>query len=278
MSMFNWDVVLTILSGIIQFALASLGAAVSFSPSIAERNSRKLIVAFLAFGILGIVTIATQGTRASRAQASLDQSLADLETKQASLETSQTQVLKLQDAIIAQGRVISSLSIRNVDEITGGKSFCYVEIRPIDKQSLVAMLLSKGKYPVSNVDGYIVDEDLFHTGINPYNPEVFTKSKNPFQLPFVRVGSFATDLGRYVLQGKTRSFNAQIVARNGIFQQITRLRQVDGNWFAANIVSVSFYDGVRGVVLESVDKGFPIETLNNDSEWNDMKKLPHISL
>jgi len=166
------------------------------------------------------------------------------------------------------------------EEVTGGDSFCYVDIRQWGgmKDSVRASLLQKGRYPLTNVDIRIVqiDDLLAHL----QTPETLSEIERNFSLPFVRRGSFIKPLSDYAVAPSedSRAFNVFIVARNGRFTESVRLRRVNGAWNTAKIVDVSYYSGLQGVALEEADKDFPIETLTSDKDWIARKDLKRLTI
>jgi hypothetical protein len=169
-----------------------------------------------------------------------------------------------------------------LQSMTGGRSFCYLDIRPDSPTDIVAMLMDKGRYPVTEAQIRIVDEDAFASFLEQQRQHPSLElsddrtSEKLFYRNFIRTGSFAETLSHYAFKSDARSFNAEIIARNGLFQELVRVTHSNVGFATAKIVIVSYYDGVRGVALEKIDAGFPKETLVKDKEWQSFSRLPRL--
>lgn len=165
------------------------------------------------------------------------------------------------------------------EEVTGGDSFCYVEIRQWSgvNDSVRAVLLQKGRYPLSNVDIRIVQIEDF---VKHLQTGSLSQIERYFSVPFVRRGSFLKPLTDYQVRSdeQSRAFNIFMVARNGVFTESIRLRRINGSWSTAKIVDASYYNGIAGIVLEEMDNNFPIDTLSSNSDWNNRKKLRRLTV
>jgi hypothetical protein len=163
------------------------------------------------------------------------------------------------------------------EEVTGGDSFCYVDIRQWGglKDAVRAILLQKGRYPLTNVDVSIVQVDDFIHHLGSLN-----EITRDFTFSFVRRGSFVRILTDYQVgpDEQSRAFNVTVVARNGRFSELVRLHRINGVWTTAKLVDASYYGGVTGVVLEEIDKGFPIDTLASDNDWTNIHKLKRLTI
>jgi len=80
------------------------------------------------------------------------------------------------------------------------------------------------------------------------------------------------------LDEQSRAFKVFIVARNGAITELVRLRRVNGSWNVARMVDASYYSGISGVVLEEIDKDFPIDALASDNDWNNMKTSERLTI
>jgi hypothetical protein len=184
-------------------------------------------------------------------------------------------------ALIDSGqRLLSTeqrLSSRTMDALTGGESFCYVEILEFGMSNgvLQAMLLQKGINPIFNVQITVTDLDVLKD-LTRSRVEAETR----FSFQFVRAGTFMTKLFQFRPGDSVQSkdYSVFIFARNGDFTERLRLRRVNGHWLSAERVDASYYSGKGGLVLEHIDRGFPVDVLDADSDWKAADKLKRITV
>ena len=190
---------------------------------------------------------------------------------------------RLFSALLRSGNMLLNtekiLSKTTMDALTGGDSFCYVELRPFwGPNVLEALLLEKGIDPVLNVEITVTDTDL--VGLGADLSVVLPKAQSRYSFPFVRAGSFATPLFQLTTppSSQSKNYDVFIIARNGLFTERLRLRRVKNEWLSAKRVDASYYNKRHGLVLEEIDKGFPMEALDADSEWKAVDKLRRIKI
>jgi len=76
-----------------------------------------------------------------------------------------------------------------------------------------------------------------------------------------------------------RRFNVEIFSRNGGFFELLRVKRLKGGgWATAILVSASYFNNKRGIVLEKIGNSFPRELLSVDKDWVNMKKLKVIKV
>jgi len=96
------------------------------------------------------------------------------------------------------------------------------------------------------------------------------------RIDFLTIASLYRPLGFYSIPGGEgdKHYLVEIYARNGGFQELLRVRRIkEGGWTEALIVSASYFSGVKGVVLERIDRQFPKAQLDSDHDWQALKKL-----
>jgi hypothetical protein len=174
---------------------------------------------------------------------------------------------------------LGQLTKADIDESTGGNSFCYIDIREWSGLSgaVRTVLSQKGRNPVFNVNIRIVQLDNLSANIAAGTMGAIERY---FNIPFVRRGGMSQVITDYqtLPNEASRSFNVFMTARNGSFTESIRLRRVAGGWSSAKIVTASYYTKVTGVVLEESDKNFPAGTLDSDKDWLGLKNVKRLSI
>jgi hypothetical protein len=180
------------------------------------------------------------------------------------------------DMTLKRMQGLSRLSKRNIDESTGGDSFCYVNITTT-REGLIPMLVQKGAYPLFQVDLVITDQDAADAALKVGAGADINSFRHGFpRIDFLTRASLFHPLGVYSVK-PTESYKHYLVemyARNRGFTELLRVSRVkEGGWTKALIVSASYFTGVKGIVLEQVDGRFPRTVLDGDHDWQNFKKL-----
>jgi hypothetical protein len=209
---------------------------------------------------------------------------ADREDKEASIrwqdDFNRKQERRQFSTLIDSGNKLLSTEERvsktTMNALTGGESFCYVDLHELagSHGMLLGLLLQKGQNPVFNVEVEVIDLDFIRPVMD------IAKARTTFSFPFVRVGSYATQLFETMpaVSAQSKSYSVFVTARNGRFTERLRLRRVNGSWLSAKRVDASYYSKKIGLVLEEMDKGFPVEILDSDSDWKAVDKLKRITI
>jgi hypothetical protein len=191
-------------------------------------------------------------------------------------ETMNQQSNEFNAMLTSLGR-IAGLSEDSIANITGGDSFCLVNISPENGQ---VWLSSKGRYHIYEADVRVVDVDaLFEARNNGTIADARSFEQRFPTLPIVHQG-MGYAIGTYLLKGAKdyRRFNIFIYARNGVFTELLRLKRQGSIWVSATIVSVSFYDHKQGIPFSQIDKNFPASILLQDDDWEQTTKLPRLRI
>jgi len=156
---------------------------------------------------------------------------------------------------------IAALNRQIAASVTGGDSFCYVQVSSPDDAGVntaTLMLLHQGEYPLYNVDVRIVNLQDFRQASNQERYMMQNLSET------IRVGDLIPGSAvpikyEQLSTGDEQDFNVFINARNGFFTQLLRRRRVDGNWKVATRVMKSPTDGREPPIHihEKVEDGFP---------------------
>jgi len=154
-----------------------------------------------------------------------------------------------------------------LSSITGGDSFCYLDIIPLretkDKARLVVR--HKGQYPLYDLNIIIsdydkLDFDKIDTAKSDDWPELFASAET--RLNF---GTFLPNASKLVapisFTGKTNlKFNIWASARNGGTDQTLRMKLIDKKWVKASRVTKS---SANTVIYENIDQDYPRDPKGN---------------
>jgi hypothetical protein len=261
--------------------LATLTITITILARILATENPRYRSAFIVMGCVCVLCALWIGfrnyqsqTEAARSQVTLQKNLAEIGRVQG-LNT------KLQEQLIESNATIAGLAKQNIDEITGGDSFCYVEVREFALSGglLQVYLSGKGKYAVSAEEIRIVDLDELDA--NPGSKAALGRQFS-FPQPVRYTGSIKRlyDI-KPPPEVVSKRFNIFIKARNGYFEGFVRLRRMnDGGWRVANRVRAGFlYHKERsGIVLEEIDRGFPPDILRSDHDWKATDKEKRVKV
>ena len=187
------------------------------------------------------------------------------------IDTSQTEfaaTMKRSDTIL--GGVGENIKIAN-----GGDIYAYIRMSPTNG-GFDLYIIQDGNYHLLDANGRITDLDKFDVAVKA--GQLMDRSKyevalNPMPLLY---------RGRAVIVGTLpvpadsdyKRFNISLFARNGIFEELYRLKRVNGSWTSAMAVQVAYYNVKGGIACKRVDKQFPVELLEQDKDWSAYMKLP----
>ena len=163
------------------------------------------------------------------------------------------QNLQLSNNIREQSEIINS-------NITGGDSFCHLQLSFDGTNRFRLLLVNEGEYAMSKIQIRIVDLDELNATKN-HTVESLTKNTfNVNELP----GKMAQIIGNYQINSQKNavSLNIFINARNGNFIQLFRLRKVNNDWHFADRVKKE-----NQVIYEKIGDEFPIK--NPDDIWKE---------
>jgi hypothetical protein len=245
----------------------------------AKRHKGLVLVFFLCLGVIGLFGTIWQAAKSSREAAESRATLQNLQNSTKEVRRVQELNTELQKKLLASTDTIKNLAQQNIDTLLGGDSFCYVEVGYAGGDLLEAFILGKGKNPVTCGSIRIVDLDLFKGALAMGD---IGKAERSFSFPLpTRYTGLSKPLYRIKLTPDTVSkrFNIFIMATNGHFTGLLRLRRRDdGGWSVANRVTATLYDKRSGIVLEEIDRGFPVDVLTSDPDWKATDKLQRLKL
>lgn len=157
---------------------------------------------------------------------------------------------------------IAELNERIAGLVTGGDSFCWLQISGVNPISNVGKLVAihHGEFPIYDVAGRIVDlQELERKKGSITMQNLFVGDTN------VRLGSMpvgtATILSDFPLGHEiARDFNIFFSARNGLYTQLLRMRKSEQKWVSATRVQMREGNDEK-VVFEQIDPDFPKDQL-----------------
>jgi len=147
--------------------------------------------------------------------------------------------------------------------ITGGDSFCRLSLVSINSSTNNALMcaIPVGEYPLYDVHFTIAD-----LGKVEKMPDDFTYEDFRRTVTNINVGNLAGSckvLGKLNLgSGDEKKYTVNIIARNGFFTQLIRLKRIEGKWIIATKV---MKEEIK--VWERIDSAFPRNTAG-DVNWN----------
>ena len=208
-----------------------------------------------------------------RSQQKLNDALTSLDNSTKEIARVQGLNTKLQQQLLASSDTIAALAKQNISEVTGGDSFCYVEMGTVPRD-FMASVVRKGKYPLFDVHVTITDLNALDTGKpTSVNTRTFPK------IDLVR--GLSHRLGLYPEDPKVeyKRFNIEISARNGYFTHLLRIKNLkERGWTWATLVNAGYFTGKKGIVLEEIHPEFPKDILNDDTDWINLKKVKVIKV
>lgn len=149
-----------------------------------------------------------------------------------------------------------------LSSITGGDSFCYVDIGSISQTNDHGFLVvvQQGKYPLYDLNIRIVDLDKFDKIKDNLSLEKWASAETRLNLGTLSPG-IAQLVGPISFPGKTNlRFNIFAIARNGGTTQVLRMRLINNKWARATKVTKS---DTNAVIYENTDKEFPKDPKGN---------------
>lgn len=247
-----------IVSSVLQLALMLLGVIVTLQEDWAKRRKMLVLFLFIALGIFGLLPTIMQSRATQQADAKLSQSLDGLQKSSDETQRLTNLNTQLQEKLLASSATITELAKQGIDTAIGGDSFCYVFIRP-DNNDMV--FIHRGKFPLYGVNARIVDLNKFRDVVAKTDPAKPTAEEQKILfgssvgLNELRPGSAASVRRAFSIGDSDRQdFNIFFDAPNGRWEQLLRLRKIEGKWIAAMLVRGH---GKKKPLYQDINKDFP---------------------
>ena len=241
--------------------MAVLGGIVSALPPTNLVQKGAYIVAFIVLGGCAWVLVVKQARRTSKSEAELQNGIDRLTDESAEVARLQASNNELQKQLLELAKLNTSLARENISTVTGGYSFCWMQIN-FQFGHPSPFLNHSGKYPLYEVNVRIVDLNNFRRKIERGEPITLSNEIT------ISVGEVPIDTGgcieRIVIQfsdDSAQDFNVFFLARNGRWTEFLRLRKINDRWLSAIQVSRQYNaDGSqvpKEPIFEQVDEGYP---------------------
>lgn len=253
-----------ILLGLITVVMAVLGGIVSAHAPTNIRHKTAYIVAFICLGCFAWVVVIQQSRQTTKSETELRSEITRLTSASSEITRLQSLNNKLEEQLLDLGRMNTSLVKENTSVVTGGDSICYMDFMYQVGQP-IPVFVHVGRYPLYDLDVRIVDlvkmrkRFAEHLGVD-------LASDVSYKIREFQAGKAWIDQSLSVpfSDQREQDFNVFFSARNGIWTEQLRLRNVSGQWVKA--IQVFFSPYVRSgktskpspkPIYEEVSKEFP---------------------
>jgi len=188
----------------------------------------------------------------------------------ATAETVRLQALnaELQRRLLEQGLAIKNLAQEAIRSTTGGNSYPVLAFTGISDEGAWPVLWSEGKYPLRHVQVSIVDDaelmeklkrgptinDIVNSGVDFEFASLAPGAAAAFKQPI----KFTSNHDAY-------NFVVRLFADNGAWDEVIKVRRIDGKWVSAFRVTRKRADGSDVFVHEQSDPTFP--RVNGKIAW-----------
>lgn len=268
--------------GAITFAMAVLGAVLAIQPPKRRWHTAAYLAAFVVMGAFGMFFVVGQSNDAAKSQKAAEKSQGEQKTGMARLsdatakinastaETARVQALnsRLQQQILEQGVTIKSLAQEAIKTTTGGNSYPVLALTAISDDGAWPVLWVSGKYPLRHAQVSIVDSTEFAERLKRgLTIDDIVNSGDDFEFASVTPGAAAAFKRPLVFRSKgdSHDFAVRMFADNGAWDEIVRMRKVNGKWVSAFRVTRKRRDGSDIAVHEQSDPRFP--RTNGRIDW-----------
>jgi hypothetical protein len=159
---------------------------------------------------------------------------------------------QLKSEVAEQGRVNAELAKESIGAVTGGDSFCWMQVNHQFGYP-TPIFVHSGKHPWYDVDIRITDLQKLRSGIQPSDVALRVPELNPgraYMNPKACL-PFSDDQGQ--------DFNIFFSARNGMWVEKLRLRKKEGEWTSACQVWITNPTAAapREPMFEEISAGYP---------------------
>jgi hypothetical protein len=167
-----------------------------------------------------------------------------------------------------------------VNAATGGDSFCYALLVPpgyAGNPAAISSIIPRGKYPLTNVNALVTDDDMMVQYLNGANNTGRSHSADEFAnimqraQEWIHLGDLPPNFSEQfsmraaTVTGDRRMLSIFFWANNGNWIEKFALRRVNGKWLRLIRVWKERLDKknkamVADVIFEQIDEGFPEDT------------------
>jgi hypothetical protein len=178
---------------------------------------------------------------------------------------SAVQRAQFESELRAKSDEIAKLNRTIAESITGGDSYCYVQLGNASRRGALLAIIHQGAYPLYDVVVRIAD-------LNDGNREPTLAALGRILTIGNMPPGLASMQGTVTLPDRDLlRYNIFISARNGSFTELLRMRYIDGAWRTAMKVMKDNYsetdpNAAPTLLKEEVDPEFP-RNRNSEVEW-----------
>jgi hypothetical protein len=191
----------------------------------------------------------------------IDKDRADNETKQTALRKEERKSFQ---SVLQQNQQQFSTTMNgtkeNINNITGGDSFCFLDVFYPNDPGPYWTAFQRGGYPLYEVEARVVDVNKFDkliAGNSAANISIATSGSNTI-LKINNLSPKQAHAGRGPLSldaSGHQKFDVYFMARNGFWTELLRLQRQHDKWYEAKRV-LRIDDGKERIIFEQVDKGY----------------------
>lgn len=129
---------------------------------------------------------------------------------------------------------------KSIDTVTGGNTYCYAIASPVGSEFMLG-IATVGSTPLHEVTSQLIDVDLMRK-VAAGKPSLSLAEIGSFTLNFPTIPFLASSSSRTLATipigvSDERNFSFNFVSLNGLWNEILKLRRVDGQWAQAIKVS-----------------------------------------
>jgi hypothetical protein len=252
--------------GILTAIMGMAGFLVSIHPP--TQRKWKIVAAgmFFALTSCAIVLVMKQSKESAATTSKLERSLETLRDGNAEIARVEALNTQLQQRLIDASGSIKALAARNVslarqniDTVTGGNSYCYIDVASPSLSGGLLIAIHRGRYPLYAVNARLMDlakmKKFQESGQKLTIDNAFSLDLN------IPISDLAVSTARPLQQiafssSERQSFNIFFSAHNGLWSEELRLRFIDGAWTRA--IRMSRMQGnEEKVIWQKVDLKYP---------------------
>lgn len=157
---------------------------------------------------------------------------------------------------------IAALNKTTMNSIIGGESFCYISINAINNQTNDGLItvIHQGEFPMYDVNARIVDLQKFNQIKGQKNFATIRQADTDMRIGNI-IPETASMLAPISLgQATEKKFNIFFSARNGLYNELLRLKKINNEWARAIKVTRN-----GETIYEFIDDSFP--KVNGTIDW-----------
>lgn len=210
--------------------------------------------------LVGSINLWVSNAKTQRSNQQLVDTLRNLKDSTVDIERMTALNNQLQDKLLKQSDAIQELSKQGIDATTGGNSFCYVTVSPVENKFML-FLSSTGKFPLHGVTVQMTDVDMMKQVVAG-RPTIGWEDLGKYMLDFPPIPFLAFGSGRTLTfipmpPTDSRNLGFNFSSLNGNWGEVLKLRRVRGSWEQAIKVSKMVKLNVYKTMYSYVSPNYP---------------------